>query len=106
MANGKLGNALLAATTQTVVYTVPGAATLAATNVNICNQGTVDALVRIGISTGASPAASEYIEYDVIVPPNGVLERTGIFMSANEKLFVYSSVTNVSVRVHGMEEGV
>lgn len=103
MASGKLGSAALAAATNTAVYTVP-ASTIASINVSIANRGTSDAVVNVAIATSSTPTAAEYIEYGVAVPANGVLERTAIVAGAGEKLVVYSSTADCSVRIHGYEE--
>lgn len=103
MASGLLGKANLAANTNTTVYTVP-ASTLATVNVNLVNAGTSTAKVRIAMAATGTPGASEYIEYDFQIAASQVLERTGIVMSAGERVVVFSDLANVAVRVHGFEE--
>lgn len=102
MASGKLGTAALAATTNTDLYTVP-AATVATVNINLCNRTTSAIKARIAIRSGTL-ADAHYIEYDASVPPNGVLERTGIVVSASEIITCYASAVGLSARVHGFEE--
>lgn len=110
MANGKLGSAALAATTNTTVYTVPGTASFAVVNFNVCNKGNVSANIRVAVAPAAVPVDQDYIEYDTVIESAGnrgnVLERTGIFMAQGEKLVVYSSEANIIIRVHGIEEAV
>ena len=103
MASGKLGSADLAATTNTLLYTVP-ASSLATLNIRVANRNSTTVAIRIAIGTGASPAVEDYIDYDLLVAANGVLEDSGIVCSAGEKVWVYSSMAGVSVRVHGFEE--
>jgi len=103
MASGKLGNASLAATTNTKIYTVP-ALQVATLNINVVNRTSTAITVRLAISATTSPAVAEYIEYDVSVPANGVLERTGLVVGADENIVAYASATGISVRVHGFEE--
>lgn len=106
--SGKLGNADLAAGANTVLYTCgsgAGNTAIAATvTVAICNRGDVNALVRLAVCAGDAPAAGEYLEYDVLVPPKGVLERGGIVLSATERVVARSSLANVSARVMGFEK--
>lgn len=102
MASGKFGKAALVANADTDLYTVP-AATVATASVNLCNRTTAVIAVRLAVRSGAL-AETDYIEYDTKVPPNGVLERTGIVMSAGEVLTVRAAAAGISVRAHGFEE--
>ena len=102
MASGKFGKAALAATADTDIYTVP-AETVATASINLCNRTSAPIAVRIAVRTGAL-GDSDYIEYDAKVPANGVLERTGIVMSAGEVLTVRAAAAGISVRAHGFEE--
>lgn len=104
MANGVLGRVSLASTTLTTVYTVP-VGQLAYANVNVTNRTGASAAVRIALAqTAAAPLASEYIEYDSFVAPNGVLERTGIVLDAGWSIVAYSDKANVSVQAYGIEQ--
>lgn len=106
MASGKLGIAQLSAGADTIVYTVPSG-NLAVVNFNMVNiSTTTDAYVTVSISEDSSPSAGEYIEYQARLNPSGVLERTGIAMTAGEKLIFNSDLANVNIRVHGIEEQV
>lgn len=105
MASGKLGSAALAANTDTTVYTVP-ASTVATINVAIVNRGTADATVNVAIAPAGAPADADYIEFGVVIPANGILERTAIVAGAGERVVVRSSTADCSVRVHGFEEAV
>jgi len=102
MATGRLGVADLAAATNTTLYTVP-ASTFSVVTVSICNRGASPANIRIAVASAASPADSEYIEYDVSLAAKGVVERTGIVMDAGKLLVVRSSALSVSAVVYGIE---
>ena len=103
MASGKLGSATLAADTDTTVYTVP-ASTVATINVAITNRGTDAAVVNVAIAPTGAPANADYIEFGVVIPANGILERTAIVAGDGERVVVRSSTADCSVRVHGFEE--
>jgi len=102
MATGRLGVADLAAATNTTLYTVP-ASTFSVVTVSVCNRGASAATIRIAVATSATPADSEYIEYDVSLSAKGVVERTGIVMDAGKLLVVRSNSTSVSAVAYGIE---
>jgi hypothetical protein len=102
MATGRLGVADLAAATNTTLYTVP-ASTFAVVTLNLVNRGASPATVRVSVSSSATPADSEYIEFDTSLTAKGVLERTGIVLDAGKLLVVRSSATSVSAVVYGIE---
>ena len=104
MASGILGQSAPSATTDTSVYTVP-ASTLAVVNVMIINRSASNpADVRIALAASGTPNNEEYIEYDVSVPPKGVLERTGMALQASKSVIVYTSTADTSVTVTGLEQ--
>ena len=102
MATGRLGAADLASATNTTLYTVP-ASTFAVVTVSICNRNTTNINARLAISTTASPANSDFVEYDVQIGPNGVLERTGLVLDAGKLIVVRSSAANVTAMAYGIE---
>jgi hypothetical protein len=55
------------------------------------------------MATTATPTAQEWIEYDTVLIPNGVFERTGLVMQGGLNLVVYSSAANVGCTVYGIE---
>jgi len=100
--SGLLGKANLAADTNTAIYTVP-ADKIATANINLCNRTDSEITARIAVRNGPMTDA-DYLEYDTSIPAHGVLERSGIVMSAGETIVTYASTAGVSVRVHGFEE--
>jgi hypothetical protein len=106
MASGKLGAAALAAETYTTVYTVP-AGIVSTVNVLFVNRGPASADVRVALTTqAATPLVADFVEFGATVPGNGgVLERTALVAGPGEKVMVWASAADVSVRVHGFEGG-
>ena len=110
MATGRLGVADLAATTDTTVYTCP-TDTFSVVSISVCNRGATTATIRIALSSSATPADADYLEYDTDLLAKGVIERTGIVMDNNQQaggvggkyLIVRSSLTSVSAVVMGIE---
>ena len=104
MASGILGQASLSLDTDTTVYTVP-ASTLAVININIVNRSSANpASVRVALASTSLPTNSEYIEYDALIPPLGVLERTGVAIQAAKRIIIRSSTNDCSVSVYGLEQ--
>lgn len=99
--SGKLGALNLLANTDTVLYTTP-AVTFVIAAINIVNRSSATITVRIAISDADAPTVAEYIEYDVGVPPKGVLERTGIVVGANQRIVVRSSAVDVNAVAYGI----
>jgi len=108
MASGLLGKAILVANVPTLVYTVPVNVEFVTLNINIVNTSTTVgdlATVHVAVSTLNVPNREDYVEYGIMLSPNGgVLERTGVICSPGEKIFIESTVANVAVRIHGIEE--
>ena len=105
MATGRLGAEDLAATTYTTLYTVP-ADTFSVVTVNLLNRGSTAVNARIAVTTVGGPSApsnQEFIEYDVSISGNGVLERTGLVLDAGKIVSVYASDTGISAVCMGIE---
>lgn len=103
MASGILGQAALAATTNTTVYTVPATKT-ATFNVVVTNRDASAASIQIALTASGTPATSEYIEYNTVVPGFGVFEKTGVVAQAAKNLVAYATTANLTVNVYGYEE--
>jgi hypothetical protein len=102
MANGILGTSEVPATTLTTVYTVP-ADTFSVVTLNVVNRSTAPRTVRVALSASATPDLAEYIEYDVEILANGVLERTGLVLDATKNIVVYADSLGCSAVVFGLE---
>ena len=102
MATGRLGVSAINATQLTTVYTVPtGQYTVL--NVSLTNRNTSDITMRLAISSTATPNIQEYIEYDTVIVPLGVFERTGLVLNAGLNIVVYTSSANVGCTIYGIE---
>ena len=102
MATGRLGAEALSAATNTTVYTVP-ADTFAVVTASICNRSGADITVRLALASADTPTNAEFLEYDTTLVGNGTLERTGIVADAGKKIVAYSSTSDASVVVYGIE---
>jgi hypothetical protein len=102
MATGTLGQAALAAATNTTVYTVPTGLT-ATLNISIVNKGPSIVAIRLAISDANTPTTAEYIEYNAPMSIGGVLEKTGIVISGDKKVVAYATASGVSINVYGYE---
>jgi len=105
MATGRLQVSAIPANTAgagTSAYTCPtGYYTVC--NVSLTNRNTSSVKIRVGISSGTTPASQEYIEYDTTIIGNGVFERTGLVINAGLQIIVYSDTANVGCTVYGIE---
>ena len=97
-----LGKADLSATTNTSVYTV-GSGKEALVNVNVCNRNSSAVTIRLANADGGTPSNDEYIEYDYSLAGNESFQRTGLHLQEAQVIVAYSSATNVSVVVDGLE---
>jgi hypothetical protein len=102
MATGRLGVQALLQDTNTTVYTAPiGTYTIA--NVSITNRNATSITIRLAMATTATPSSEEWIEWDTIVIPNGVFERTGLVLQGGLNIVARSSAANVGCTIYGIE---
>lgn len=101
MASGTLGQASLAASTNTTVYTA--ASTPTTFNVSMTNTTGSIITVNLAIAASATPAAGEYLEYQTAIPPFSVLERGGLVCTSGKRVVAYASLAGINVNVYGYE---
>jgi hypothetical protein len=77
--------------------------TYAVANISLTNRNATSVNIRVAMATTATPTAQEWIEYETVLIPNGVFERTGLVMQGGLNLVVYSSAANVGCTVYGIE---
>ncbi|WP_158874004.1 hypothetical protein [Antarcticirhabdus aurantiaca] len=84
------------------IYTVPANRQAAL----VCNITALLACkVRMAVGSGASPAATDWIEYDLPLGVGGTVERTALVLKAGDKVFVRTDTANaIAARVWGVEE--
>ena len=106
MASGTLGIGNPAASTWTTIYTVP-AGKVATANIRMTNLSTsTGALIRVAIgdADGAPASNGEYIEpLDYSMDGGEILEDSAIVIGPGGKVKIFSSTTDIAVRVHGFE---
>jgi hypothetical protein len=104
MATGRLNGVDLTTTAATSVYTCP-VTTFSVVSVSICNRTASAVTVNLALTTtGSTPATTDYLEFGASLSANGVVERTGIVMSAGNQLVVTAGTGNaLSVIVVGIE---
>ena len=103
MATGTLGESELTENTEVTVYTVPNGKT-STINIAVCNRNSIAITISLGITTGVSLINKNYVEYNVSIPPYGILERSGIVIGQTEKVIARSNSNDVNVRIYGYEE--
>lgn len=106
MANtGVFGQSALAATTNTTIYTVGSTSSIV--TISVINRDSVAAAtVRLAVGTisnTSSPANSNFIEYDTMLPPNQIIERSGIALSNGQAVVAYANSASITVSVYGIE---
>ena len=70
--------------------------------VNICNRTSSSVQIRLALAGSTSVAIADMIEYNVSLPANGVLERTGIVVDATNGIQVWASGTGISAAAYGL----
>jgi len=98
-----LGTALPAANTLATLYQVP-VGRRAVLNLSACNRGSTAAALRIALSAAATPANSEFIEFDLSLVATEVLERTALSLAAGQRVLVQANTAHVSFNAWGIEE--
>lgn len=100
--SGKLGKVnIAAAATNYPLYSCP-AGLIATANIRLCNRNGTAIKVRVSIGD-ATPGEADYIDYDLSIPGNGVLEDIAIVVDPLEVVVVRSDTAGVSARMHGFE---
>ncbi len=80
------------ATTNTTLYTVPGATSTVVSSLIICNRAATATTYRIAIRPGGAAISNEhYIAYDTTISGNETISMTlGISLAASDVITVYA----------------
>ncbi len=100
MTQGVLGQADLTAATLTLLCTID--VTTQTINVGVCNRNAAPIAVQVAIGAGGSAGPEDFKLYNYPVQANGTVEITGVAVSNGEKVWVLSSLANVSADVRGL----
>lgn len=106
MATGLLASSNLNTTGDTVVYTAPGSAgTYVVAKIFLCNRNNATVQVRLGLGNSGETSLgnTNAIEFDVSIPPYGVLERGNIMLGVSQRILARTGTAGVSVAVCGVE---
>ena len=102
MASGVYGKVDVSSASTWTEVVAASAGTKVAT-INIVNRQATATTVRIALRDAAGNVTdADCIEYDVSLPANGVLERTGIVLDSSNGLHVYASAA-VSAVAYGID---
>jgi len=100
-----LGQSNPAATTNTDIYTVPGATDTVISSLTVCNRSTTETYFRIAVRpSGAAISDEHYLYYDVIIAGNDTFIATiGLTLSATDVVTVYATDATLSFHLYGQE---
>lgn len=100
-----LGQVAPLATTETLLYTVPGATSAVISSVTVTNRGATTTTFRVSISVaGAATTNKDYLYYDVPIPANDTFIATvGLTMAATDVARVYAGNANLSFGLWGSQ---
>jgi len=100
-----LGQSAPSATTETDLYTVPGATSAVCSSISVCNRGGTSTTFRVSVSAGGGTTANkDYIYYDVPIAANDTFVATlGITLATTAKVRIYAGNANLSFNLFGTE---
>ena len=102
MASGVYGKVDVSSASTWTEVVAASAGTKVAT-ITIVNRQATDTTVRVALRDAVGNVTdADCIEYDVSLPANGVLERTGIVLDSSNGLHVYASAA-VSAVAYGID---
>lgn len=100
-----LGQSAPAATTETLLYTVPALKSTTISTITVCNRGATAATFRVSISpAGAATANQHYMYYDQTLSAYSTWAATlGITLATTDVIRIYASSANLSFNMFGVE---
>lgn len=103
MSSGKFWAGVLPANADQDTGATPAGKTRTVT-ITAVNFGTSDAVLKVYISTDASPTDGDRIEPDINIPAGGMYKLSGEPVGPGERVVLRPSSANVTGRVSGFEE--
>ncbi len=105
MARKILGQTAPNATTETILYTVPGGKQTTVSSITICNRGGTETTFRISFSAaGGATANKDYVYYDLPVSQGDTFIATiGGTMAETDVIRVYAGNATLSFTAFGDE---
>lgn len=88
----------------TPVNVVTGGSLGSSCSVNVCNHGTVEATIKICLSSVSATIQNAGLIESYKLPPGEAIERTGIIVESGYYVVVESDVTNVAAQGWGVDE--
>jgi hypothetical protein len=98
----RLGAADLAASTETLLYSVPPSHEVFAA-VNLCNRSSEPRSVRLAITLNTTPTVADWLEFGVELQPGETLLREGITLEASGRIYAWASGIDVAAVAYGNE---
>lgn len=100
-----LGQSAPAATTETVLYTVPASHHSVVSTITVCNRDSTAATFRVGVSVGGGAlVVADYLYFDLSISGNDTFAATfGVTITATDEIRVFASTANLSFSVFGSE---
>lgn len=102
VATGAVGRAM--PSTWTTAYQVPASTSAVISGVDICNETSISARVRVAVDTTASPGRSKMRVYDVLVSANDtVTVGQGWSLESARRILVNANAPEIGFTVSGTE---
>lgn len=100
----ELGRSTPAATTDTLVYTVPGGAVAQVQLIRIAQRSGGNAIVRVYHDTTGTPGATDEVISGATVASGTPYSDTGLLnLDSGDRLYVRSDIADVNFFIYGIE---
>jgi hypothetical protein len=101
-----LGQSAPAATTATMLYTVPASTTTVISSITVCNRSATATAFRVAICpAGGGLADQMYLYYDVPIGGNDTFIATvGLSLATTDVVTVYNTLATLSFNLFGQEQ--
>jgi hypothetical protein len=107
MAGANYNKVRLQTTGETVVVPALAASTYSVVTVSMVNMSETQAKVRIAVTDTAGVATTgEYLEYDTVLNTGGVVERSGIIVTAGKSVTVRAEAVSGTLDVAAQAYGI